>query len=126
MKRVWCSVGMLLLIVFLCGWGVFRVNVICKDTEDLLRRAESCVYLGDYEGARQDVYRSRAIWKKHEGFLGVMLQHTQTGDVNDMFPVLLETVRRKNEDEYYLQNAELVSALQRIRHMEIPYYFNVF
>lgn len=126
MKRLWCSAGVLLLIVLFCGFGTFRVNRICRDAEELLRQAETCVYLGDYEGAKHSIYAAKACWSQHEGFLGIMLQHTQTGDVNVMFPGLMESVRHKNEEEFYLRNAELIASLKQIGRMELPYYFNVF
>lgn len=125
MKRVWWSVGVLLLIVVLCAWGAFRVNGICRSTEDMLRQAETCVYLGDYEGARQEVFCSHAIWKKHEGFLGIMLRHTETDDIDVMFPAVMESLRQKNEEEFFLRNRELIASFRSISRMELPYYFNV-
>lgn len=125
MKRLWFSVGTLALILAFCGFTVYRVNRICGDSEELLRQAETCIYLGDYEGARNSVYYAQTCWKKHEGFLGLSLRHTEADDVEKLFPSLLESIRHKEDAEFYLRNSELIASLKSLSRMELPYYFNV-
>ncbi len=126
MRRVWWSVGMLLMIVALCTCCVVRVNRVCQSTEELLRQAEICMHLGDTQGARDSVYYARLKWNAHEGLMGLSLRHTETDDVAQMFPAITESIRHKDETEFYMRNAELIGTIKELRRMEIPYYFNVF
>lgn len=125
MKRIWFSAGILLLIVFFCGVSTYRVNRICSDSEELLRQAETCMYLGDYVGAKNSVYYAQNCWNQHEGFLGLALRHTEKDDVDRLFPVLLEAIRHKEDTEFYFNHSELIAALKSLSRMEQPFYFNI-
>ncbi len=126
MKRLWCSIGLLLTITGFCIYSAYRVNQICKDSTALLREAETQCYLGDYQGAENTVQLSRDLWKKHEGFLGITLRHTETDDIDVMFPALMEAARQKNPEEFLLRNTELIAAFKSLSRMELPYHFNIF
>ncbi len=125
MKRIWVSAGALGVLVLFCIFGVIRVNHICVKANENLRRAETAVYLGDYEGAKTCVEGARQIWKGHAGFLGIMLRHTEMDDIDLMFPGLLEALRQKDGREFYLRNGELIEALRNLTQMERPRYYNV-
>lgn len=125
MKRLWCSIGILAIMIAFCCISTFRVNQICKDTANILRQAETQCHLGNYQSARDTVYLSQAYWKKHEGFLGIALRHTETDDIDLMFPALIEAARQKDGEEFLLRNAELIAAFRSLSRMELPYYFNI-
>lgn len=125
MKRLWCSIAVLGAIVALCCFSTFRVDQICKDTSDILRQAETQCHLGDFHAAEDTVYLSACYWRKHEGFLGIALRHTETDDIDLMFPALMEAARQKDEEEFLLRNTELIAAFRSLSRMELPYYFNI-
>lgn len=125
MRRLWCSVLLLAVITGFCAYSAFRVDQLCRDSSNLLREAETQCYLGDYQGAENTVYLSRALWKKHETFLGIALRHTETDDIDVMFPALIEAARQENPSEFLLRNSELIAAFKSLSRMELPYHFNI-
>ena len=125
MKRFWYSVAVLVLIVVLCAFSAFRVDNICGDTADVLRQAETQCILGNFQGAENAVYLSQALWRKHEAFLGIALRHTETDDIDVMFPALIEAARQKDREEFLLRNTELIAAFRSLSRMELPYHFNI-
>lgn len=125
MKRLWCSIGLLAVITGFCAFSAFRVDRICRDASDILRQAETQCYLGNFQSAEDTVYLASALWKKHEAFLGIALRHTETDDIDVMFPGLIESVRQKNPEEFLLKNAEIIAAFRSLSRMELPYHFNI-
>lgn len=125
MKRLWVSAGMILFMAVFCLVSVYRVENICDETICVLREAETLCFLGDYKGAEDSVYLARANWNRHEGFLGMALRHTEADDAGIMFSAVLEALRRKDELEFGLHNAQLMATLKELSHMEKPYLFNV-
>lgn len=125
MRRLWCSLALLGAMVGFCCFSTYRVNEICQDTANILRKAETLCYLGDFSGAENTVYLSQSYWRKHEGFLGISLRHTETDDIDLMFPALIEAARQKDGEEFLLRNTELIAAFRSLSRMELPYYFNI-
>lgn len=125
MKRLWCSIGILAVMVSFCCISTYRVNEICRDTANILRQAETQCHLGDFQGAQDTVCLSQSYWRKHEGFLGIALRHTETDDIDLMFPALIQAAHHKDEEEFLLRNTELIAAFRSLSRMELPYYFNI-
>lgn len=125
MKRLWCSVGILLTMILFCCISTLRVNQICKDTSNILRQAETQCLLGNFHAAEDTVYLSERYWRKHEGFLGIALRHTETDDIDLMFPALTQAAHQKDGEEFLLRNTELIAAFRSLSRMELPYYFNI-
>jgi hypothetical protein len=124
-KKLLWSAGIILLLLLSCCYTTWRVNTICEDAAALLEQAETKCQLGDYEGAEDTVYLSKAVWDRHEYFLGLALRHTESDDVGILYPALLETCRQKDHEEFSLRNLELIAILRHLGRMEQPYLFNI-
>ena len=125
MKRIFMALGLLAVITGFCIFSVVRVHRICDDTKAVLRQAETCCVNGDFKGVEGTVYLAQAIWKKHEGFLGMALRHTETDDISVMFSTLLEAASQRDSEEFMLRNRELLALINGLSHMEIPFHYNV-
>lgn len=125
MKRLWCSIGLLAIIIGFCAVTTYRVDRICRETSSLLRQAETQCFLGNFDGAEDTVKLSQAYWRKHEGFLGIALRHTETDDIEVMFPGLIEAANQQDGKEFMLRNTELIAAFRSLSRMELPYHFNI-
>ncbi len=125
MKKITASALTLLLIFFLCLYSVNRVDRICRETSNLLRQAETQCILGNYEGAKEIIRLSQAHWEKHEAFLGIALRHTESDDIEILYPPLLESCSKENAGDFLLRNLELIATLKQLSHMEKAFLFNI-
>jgi hypothetical protein len=125
MKKLVYALLIILVLLLGCFYTSWRVEAICEDAADLLEQAETKCQLGDYEAAEETVYASKAIWDRHEYFLGLALRHTESDDVGILYPALLETCRQKDHGEFSLRNLELIAILRHLGRMEQPYLFNI-
>jgi hypothetical protein len=124
-KKLLWSAAIIALLVLSCMYTSWRVETICEDAADLLEQAETEFQLGDYQGAEDTVYLSKAVWDRHEYFLGLALRHTESDDVGILYPALLETCRQGDHEEFSLRNLELIAILRHLGRMEQPYLFNI-
>ena len=125
MKRLIAPLLLLAIMIGLCAFSTWQVGRICRATAGKLEQAETRCALGDFQGAEEMVLEAQRMWERHEGFLGTALRHTESDDIDILFPPLLESCRQEDPAEFSHQNRELVATLQQIARMEIPYYFNV-
>ena len=125
MKKILLPTLLLVLMVIFCVWATWRVDRLCSDSAELLEQAGTRCVLGDFDGAMDLVYQSKQNWDSHEGFFGMALRHTESDDVDTLFPPLLETCRQRDADEFYKRNLELIATLKHLSRIEIPYYFNI-
>lgn len=125
MKKLIVALLILAAVIGFCSWSTWHVDQICQDTTELLKQAETYCALGDFESAKDLIYRSQSIWNYHEGFLGMALRHTESDDIGILFPPLLETCMQRDAEEFTRRNVEMIATLKHLSRMEIPYYFNV-
>ena len=125
MKKLIAPLILLAGIVGFCTLCTWYTEKVCRDTADFLYQAETRCALGDFEGAGELVLASQRQWERHEGFLGMALRHTESDDIDIMYPPLLETCRQRNTEDFNQKNLELRAALRLLSRMEIPFYFNV-
>ena len=125
MKKIYCALGILLVITGFCWFTVWRVDDLCSTSAQLLEAAETQVLLGDYPAAEETVNHAFRLWQKHECFFGMALRHTESDDVGILFPVLQEACRQKDQGEFLLQARELSATLRQLGRIEQPYLFNI-
>ena len=121
MKKIYCALGILLVITGFCWFTAWRVNDLCNSSASLLEAAETQVMLGDYDAAEETISHSF----RHEGLFGMALRHTESDDVGILYPVLLEVCRQKDQGEFLLRTRELAANLRHLGRMEQPYLFNI-
>lgn len=97
MKKIYCALGILLVITGFCWFTAWRVDDLCSTSAQLLEAAETQVLLGDYPAAEETVNHAFRLWQKHECFFGMALRHTESDDVGILFPVLQEACRQKDQ-----------------------------
>lgn len=125
MKRIATALFTILLIMGICIYTVHRVDRICQETTGLLRQAETQCLLGNYEGAKEIVRLSQVLWQRNETFLGIALRHTESDDVDILYPGLMEACVQKDPQEFMLRNLELIAVFKQLSRMELPYLFNI-
>ena len=125
MKKLILPLVLLAAMAGLCTWSTWRVGRISSQTAGMLEQAETCCVLGDFQRAEEQVLAAQRHWEAHEGFLGTALRHTESDDIDMLFPSLLERCRQEDEPEFLHENRELTALLRQIARMEVPYYFNV-
>ena len=125
MKKIYCVLGILLVITGFCWFTAWRVGDLCNTSVSLLEAAETQVMLGDYDAAEETVNHSFRLWNRHECFFGMALRHTESDDVGILYPVLQEACQQKDQREFLLRVRELTASLQQLGRMEQPYLFNI-
>lgn len=125
MKKMFCALGVLVLITGFCWFTVWRVDYLCRTSAQLLGAAETQVMLGDYSAAEETVSHAFRLWSSHEGFFGMALRHTESDNIGVLFPVLQEACRQKDSGEFLFRTRELSAALRQLGRMEQPYLFNI-
>lgn len=125
MKKFILPTLLLILMVAFCVWATWRADQLCDQSAELLEKAGARCAQGDFDGAEALVYEAKACWDDHEGFFGIALRHTESDDVDILFPPLLETCRQEDEEEFSRRNLELIATFRHLSRAELPYYFNI-
>lgn len=116
---------LLILMIIFCVWSTWRADWLCANAAELLEKAGVRCELGDYDGAKELVGEAKQSWDAHEGFFGIALRHTESDDIDILFPPLLETCRQEDAKEFSRRNLELIATFRHLSRAEIPYYFNI-
>lgn len=101
MKKFILPILILLLMVSFCVWATWRADELCNQSAQLLEQAGARCIQGDFHGAEDLVQEAKNCWDQHEGFFGVALRHTESDDVDILFPPLLETCRQQDAGGIY-------------------------
>lgn len=125
MKKIVGSVLMMAVMVAFCWYATWRVDQVCTKAAELIRQAEDSFQQEDYRGAKDAIEQSHGVWHRHENLLGLALRHTESEDVDIMYPTLMEACRQEDESEFFLRCQELEAVLRQLAHMEKPYLFNI-
>lgn len=125
MKKITLSIVTILLIMGICIYSVHRVDRVCQEATSLLRQAETQCILGNYKGAREIVRLSQTHWQKNEVFLGIALRHTESDDIDILYPGLMEACAQEDTAEFMQRNLELIAVFKQLSRMEMPFLFNI-
>ena len=125
MKKSILAILLLCVMTAFCIFSVIYTDSVCKKTEHQLREAETQCILNNFDSGLEKAEQARETWKKHECFLGVALRHTESDDVDILFPPLLEAIRQEDLNEFMLRNREMTATIRHLARAEMPYLFNI-
>ena len=81
---------------------------------------------GDFNAALLAADCAAESWQSGLGLLGVLLNHTETDEVQFSFAALRACIAMEQEDEILPRCQELSERLKHIANMEKPFFYNIF
>lgn len=118
MKRFWISVTILCVTFVLALSNGF---VLLRLTEQMTNRLEQAQLLAEqeqWEQASALTEDALGIWTRSEGYLYVVLRHSEADAVAQEFSEVLELLHWGEEAEYTSANARLVEDIRLLAEME--------
>ena len=125
MKRLWISVGLLLLLLggsLLNAWYAERLT---DGMEERLRLSQALARQDRWEEAlfvTREVYDQ---WQSLHFYLHSTMRHSDTDQILRGFRTVLEYLRLEEPDQYNAANADLITQLELLAEMEQPSVVNV-
>lgn len=122
MRRLWISVGLVVLMAALSGLHIWHLNDFTGQLTGLLTQAQRLAEQEDWAGAARLTHEVKDSWMDHEGYLHVTLRHA---DIDAILVSLDETLAflegaEKQPAEYAAANARLLTQLGLLVEAELP------
>ncbi|MDR0889615.1 MAG: DUF4363 family protein [Oscillospiraceae bacterium] len=124
MKFLYIGVGILVGLLIICILGGALVAQHSEEIISELSKAVEAFDSGDLDAAIAYADAAKEIWDKHSRLLSSLLSHGQLDDIEHDFSALNSFSITGAKDEFRSQCAMLLTQLQHIAKMDLPYYFN--
>lgn len=125
MKRLWISVGLLLLLLGGSLFNAWYAKELTDTMGEQLRLAQQMTQTGQWEQAldlTQEVYDH---WESRHFYLHSTMRHSDTDQILRGFRTVMEYLRLQEPDQYNAANADLITQLELLAEMEQPSVVNV-
>ena len=125
MRRLWISVGLLLLLLGGSLFNAWYAKELTDTMGDQLRLAQQMTETGRWEQAlalTQEVYDQ---WESRHFYLHSTMRHSDTDQILRGFRTVIEYLRLQEPDQYNAANADLITQLELLAEMEQPSVVNV-
>lgn len=125
MKRLWISVGLLLLLLggsLLNAWYAERLT---DGMEERLRLSQALARQDRWEEALSVTREVYDQWQSLHFYLHSTMRHSDTDQILRGFRTVLEYLRLEEPDQYNAANADLITQLELLAEMEQPSVVNV-
>ena len=122
MKRLYVSVGLILLLAALSALHIWHLNGITGQLTALLTQAQEQVERENWEEAARLTRQAKDRWMDHERYLHVTLRHADTDAVQISMDEALAFLEggEKQPAEYAAVNARLLTQLNLLVEAELP------
>lgn len=125
MRRLWISVGLLLLLLGGSLFNAWYAKELTDTMGEQLRLAQQMTETGRWEQAlalTQQVYDQ---WESRHFYLHSTMRHSDTDQILRGFRTVIEYLRLQEPDQYNAANADLITQLELLAEMEQPSVVNV-
>ena len=125
MRRLWISVGLLLLLLGGSLFNAWYAKELTDTMGEQLRLAQQMTQTGQWEQAldlTQEVYDH---WENCHFYLHSTMRHSDTDQILRGFRTVIEYLRLQEPDQYNAANADLITQLELLAEMEQPSVVNV-
>ena len=114
MKRIWISLGILVLVLAGTLVHISGVRSVTGSITNRLDRAEAVVEQGDWEQARQLTREALEEWESVDTWFAIMLQVGDTDEVTTGFQEVMGFLQYEETAEYDSANGTLV---EKVKHL---------
>ena len=122
MKRLYLSVGLIVLMAALSALHIWHLNHITSQLTALLTQAQEEVAAEHWDEAARLTRQAKDRWMDHERYLHVTLRHADTDAVQLSMDEALAFLEggEKQPAEYAAVNARLLTQLNLLVEAELP------
>ena len=114
MKRIWISLGILVLVLAGTLVHISGVRSVTGSITNRLDRAEAVVEQGDWEQARQLTQEAKEEWESVDTWFAIMLRVGDTDEVTTGFQEVMGFLQYEETAEYDSANGTLV---EKVKHL---------
>lgn len=127
MRRLYVSLGLILLLTALSGAHVWYLCRFTGQLTDLLSQAQAQVEREDWEQAARSTRQAREQWMAREGYLHIALRHADTDAILVSFDETLAFLEadERQPAEYAASNLRLITQLELLAESELPVFTNL-
>ncbi len=125
MKHALISAALVLAMLALCLFSMFRVRAAALQSEQALERAQALSRAEDAEGAQRALSRAQARWAQDAFLFGVVLHHAEYDEVMERFAEAAQYLQSGEESDFQAACAALRVRLLHLRQMELPSLQNI-
>lgn len=125
MKRLWISVGLLLLLLGGSLFNAWYAKELTDAMGEQLRLAQQMTETGRWEQALALTQRVYDQWESRHFYLHSTMRHSDTDQILRGFRTVIEYLRLQEPDQYNAANADLITQLELLAEMEQPSVVNV-
>ena len=122
MKRLYVSLGLIILLAVLCGVHTVYLGRFTDRLTGLLTQAQERVEREDWEDAVRLTRQAKEQWVNHDGYLHITLHHTDVDAILVSFDEALAFLQASEHQsaEYSAVNAKLLTQLALLLEAELP------
>lgn len=122
MKRLYISLGLIVLLAAMCGVHTICLSQFTDQLTELLTQAQERVDQDDWEGAARLTHQAKEHWMDHEGYLHTTLRHADIDAILISFDEALAFLQGSEHQpsEYAAVNARLVTQVGLLIEAELP------
>lgn len=121
MRRLWLTVGVIVLLAALCGFHLFLLDRLTGELIQQVEQSNDCLYRDDWEGARAAVQEAYELWESRALYLHTTLHHE---DIDVVRASLREAMAyldiQEDKAECLAVNARLINQLELLLEAELP------
>lgn len=118
MKRAWIALAILLTVLAGTLCHSFYIERFTGNLIQLLEQAESRAEAGEWDLAERLSQTAHEKWDKKDGYLHVLLRHSDTDQIYMGFYEVEEFLQRQEDGEYSAANAKLIAQLELLSEAE--------
>ena len=126
MKRLWVSLGLLVLLFGLSLAHSMYLEQMGREMSTLLEGAEQAVQEEEWARAILLTQQAQGIWERQDTYLHISLHHSDTDEITESFRSVLELLDCQEQAQYQATNARLLSQIYLLWEAEQLSLKNVF
>ena len=118
----------LVLLALVLGCALLASDALDRQVErtvQLVEHARLAAERGDFDAALQAADNATETWQSGLGLMGVLLNHTETDEVQFSFAALRACIAMEQQEEIIPRCRELSERLRHIANMEKPFFNNI-
>lgn len=122
MKRLYISLGMVILLAILSGLHVWHLSRFTGQLSDLLTQAQQQAEQESWQQAARLTHQVKDRWMAHQGYLHTTLRHADIDAILISMDEALAFLEggEKQPAEYAAANARLLTQLELLVEAELP------
>lgn len=126
MNRLWISIAILVSVICLCAYELFKIRDLSEKSEQNISEMQQYIIKNDFSSALKISQETNEMWENNNTLIAMFVQHEPLENIEQSLAVISVSIVQNNLQDFWTESTKASIQITKLSDTDIPSLGNIF